>query len=336
MRWMILCVAMLLFVRPVDAARAAHVTPVIVDTDIGDDIDDAFALALLLRAPELKIEAVTTSFGDTALRTRLVRRLLREAGRDDIAVGTGPATPDTTRFTQSAWAAGGSAQPAPDAVTLLLDRLHAAPAGTITLIALAPLTTIGRAIARDPSGFKRLRQVIMMGGSVRRGYGHSPGTTSDTPSAEYNVRSDPSDVRRLIGSGVPVTLMPLDATEIALPGQLRHDIFAQADPVDRALAQLYAQWAANNPWGPVPVVFDVVPVAYWLDPTVCDAVPIDLTVRDDGATVARTGPANVRACLAINRAKVLDLLANHLVRSAVSPSPVSHDQGDEPHSVRAR
>ncbi|WP_428376491.1 nucleoside hydrolase [Lichenicoccus sp.] len=306
---------MLPLLLPAGVANAAEIKPVIVDTDIGDDIDDAFALALLLRAPEVSIEAVTTSFGNTTLRTRLVRRLLHQAGRDDIAVGTGPSTADSTRFTQAAWALTRPAAPAPDAVALLLERLRAAPTGSITLIAIAPLSTIGAAIARDPATFRRVRQVILMGGSVRRGYGKVPGTTSATPGNEYNIHSDPGDFRRLIESGVAVVLMPLDATEVALPLAMRRDIFGQPDPADRALAALYAQWAANNPWGPVPVLFDVVPVAWLLDPSVCHPVPIRLAVLDSGATIEQPGAANVHACLDVDRARVLGLLTERLKAS---------------------
>nr|WP_321984304.1 nucleoside hydrolase [uncultured Lichenicoccus sp.] len=309
---------MLPLLLPAGVTRAADVRPVIVDTDIGDDIDDAFALALLLRAPEVNVEAIITSFGNTALRTRLVRRLLHQAGRDDIAVGTGPSTADSTRFTQAAWASAGPTAPAPDAVSLLLDRLRAASSGSITLIAIAPLTTIGAAIARDPVAFRRLRQVILMGGSIRRGYGKTPGTTGDTPSNEYNIRSDPGDLRRLIGSGVKVVLMPLDATEVALPLAMRRNIFGQPDPTDRALAALYGQWAASNPWGPVPVLFDVVPVAWMLDPSVCRAVPIRLAVLDSGATVEQSGAANVQACLDIDRARVLGLVTERLKASPLA------------------
>ena len=311
MRRVIRCAAVLLLLAtgPLDAVETR---PVIVDTDIGDDIDDAFALALLLRAPELRIDAVTTSYGDTSLRTRLVRRLLHQAGRDDVAVGTGPSTADATPFTQAEWAGAEPAAPARDAVSLLLNRLRAAPADTITLIALSPLTTIGAAIARDPATFKRLRQVVLMGGSVRRGYGKIPGTTSLTPGIEYNVRSDPGDFRRLVESGVKIMMMPLDATEVALPAAMRHDILGEPDPIDQALATLYAQWAAHNTWGPVPVLFDVVPVAWLLDPSVCRAVPIRLRVRDDGATVEERGAANMHACLDIDRPAVLGLLAGRL------------------------
>ena len=311
MRRVIRCAAVLLLLAT-GTLDAAGTGSVIVDTDIGDDIDDAFALALLLRAPQLRIEAVTTSYGDTALRTRLVRRLLHQAGRDDIPVGTGPSTSDSTPFTQAEWAGAEPAAPARDAVSLLLDRLRAAPAGSITLIALSPLDTIGAAIARDPAAFRRLRQVVLMGGSVRRGYGKIPGTTSPTPGIEYNVRSDPEDLRRLIGSGVRITMMPLDATEIALPAALRHTLFDEPDPLDQALAALCTQWAAHSSWGPVPVLFDVVPVAWLLDPSVCRARPIRLRVRDDGATIEEPGAANVEACLDIDRSAVIGLLAGRL------------------------
>lgn len=66
---------------------------IIIDTDIGDDIDDAFAVALALRSPEVQILGVTTTFGDTQTRAKLVDRLLAEAGREDIPVAAGAPTP---------------------------------------------------------------------------------------------------------------------------------------------------------------------------------------------------------------------------------------------------
>jgi len=83
--------------QPERAHRAAvEPQPVIIDTDIGDDIDDAFALALALRSPELRILGVTTTFGDTELRARLLDRYLAAVGRSDIPVAAGPATKTTT------------------------------------------------------------------------------------------------------------------------------------------------------------------------------------------------------------------------------------------------
>src|ERR1039457_5798074 len=87
------------------AARTPGAAPqlVILDTDIGDDIDDAFALALVLRSPELELLGVTTAFGDTELRARLVERYVKAVGRIDISVGAGVRTADTTHFTEMAY-----------------------------------------------------------------------------------------------------------------------------------------------------------------------------------------------------------------------------------------
>ena len=73
-------------------ASATEPQLVILDTDIGDDIDDAFALALVLRSPELKILGVTTAFGDTELRARLVDRYLAAVGRQRHSGCAGVAT----------------------------------------------------------------------------------------------------------------------------------------------------------------------------------------------------------------------------------------------------
>ena len=82
------------------ASAAASPQLVILDTDIGDDIDDAFALALALRSPELRLLGVTTEFGDTALRARLVDRYLKAVGHEDIPVLAGITTPAPKRRTR--------------------------------------------------------------------------------------------------------------------------------------------------------------------------------------------------------------------------------------------
>src|SRR4029077_15375428 len=80
---------------------------IIIDTDIGDDVDDAFAVALALRSPELQILGITTAFGDTETRAKLVDRILGEVGRGDIPVAAGKATQTKSNFTQRAYAEGG-------------------------------------------------------------------------------------------------------------------------------------------------------------------------------------------------------------------------------------
>src|SRR5438270_3477158 len=79
---------------------------IIIDTDIGDDVDDAFAVALALRSPELQILGITTTFGDTETRAKLLDRLLGETGHSDIPVGIGIHT-QTSSFTQRPYAQAG-------------------------------------------------------------------------------------------------------------------------------------------------------------------------------------------------------------------------------------
>ena len=63
---------------------AAAPEKIIIDTDIGDDVDDAFAVALALRSPELEILGITTTFGDTETRAKLLDRMLGEGGRQEL------------------------------------------------------------------------------------------------------------------------------------------------------------------------------------------------------------------------------------------------------------
>lgn len=299
--------------------RSSAPQPVIVDSDFGTDIDDAFALALVLASPQFEPRLVIASFGDTPLRTRLLRRFLRETGHADLALATGPAQASAeAAVTQGTWAADEDTAAAPDAVEALLSQLRQAPANQLTLLALGPLTTIDTALQRDPATFARLRKVVMMGGSIRRGYGPQAGTTSPTPSVEYNVKLAPGALRRLLASGVAVEMLPLDATEVALPDALQQAIFAADTPWARPLSELYPLWAERSPWGTVPTLFDVVPVARLLDPAVCTPVPLHVTVDDDGMTRSSTGPANAKVCLDVDRSRVLARL-----RHALLPSPVT-------------
>src|SRR5207248_9134465 len=117
---------------------------VIIDTDIGDDIDDAFAVALALRSPELQILGISTAFGDVETRAKLVDRLLGEAGRQDIPVAIGVHTDSKTSFGQRPYAEGGHFVRAshPAAVDFILDQIRRNP-GEITLVSIGPLVNVG-------------------------------------------------------------------------------------------------------------------------------------------------------------------------------------------------
>ena len=127
---------------------ATHPTKIIIDSDIGDDVDDVFAIGLALTSPEVEILGISSAWGDTQLRARMIDRLLTETNATTIPVAEGVPTQSKANFSQSQWAKGGNvpAKSHPQAVDFLLDQIKKDP-GNITLVAIGPLTNIeiGRA-----------------------------------------------------------------------------------------------------------------------------------------------------------------------------------------------
>jgi inosine-uridine nucleoside N-ribohydrolase len=274
-------------------SNAPGTMKVIIDTDVGDDIDDAYALALALSSPELKLLGVTTAWGNTELRARLVDRFLCEVGKASIPVAVGVPTQSRASFTQARWAEARAANKGAKllAVDFLLDQIRRQP-GEITLIAIAPLTNVGAAIDRDPETFRKLKRVVMMGGSIRRGYEDIGYAAPRGPDAEYNIASDIASARKLLASGVPIFMMPLDATvQLKLDEVKRHLIFRQSTPLTDALALLNEQWGSGTP-----TLYDVLAVAYAFRPNLCQGERMRLAVDEHGYTRVEPGAANVTAC----------------------------------------
>jgi purine nucleosidase len=280
---------------------------VIIDTDIGDDIDDAFALALALRSPELKILGVTTTFGDTEMRARLLDRYLKAVGRQDIPVAAGPETKTDNLMTQKAYALQSPAVVHADGARFILDQVRKHP-GEITLIAIGPLFTVQAAIERDPATFRKVKRVVLMGGSIDRGY-DGPNGERKPADPEWNILNDPAGLRALLGSGVPVFMMPLDSTQIHLQAADQERIFAHGSPLTDQLTLLYHQWRANSPFhSATPTLFDPVAVTYTFRPDLCPAQPMHIEVDDKGLTRATSGAANAQVCLRSDEQGFLKLL----------------------------
>ncbi len=189
---------------------------VILDTDVGTDVDDALALALILGSPELRLEAVTCVYGDVALRARMVLELLRLRGRDDVPVYLGAEKPLLGRRPVY-WAghegqgllekADAARQPeAEHAVDLLVRRVMASP-GRVHLIAIGPLTNVALAFLREPLLPKALKHLTVMGGVCR-----GPAML-ETGYAEHNIKCDPEAAHVVLSAGAPTTLVPLDVTQ---------------------------------------------------------------------------------------------------------------------------
>jgi purine nucleosidase len=301
----------LLFARSAGRAEPANAPQlVILDTDIGDDIDDAFALALVLESPEFHLLGVTTEYGDTELRARLVDRYLAAAGRADIPVAAGVRTEARSTFTQADYARGEPDRQHANAVDFLLGQIRAHP-DAITLISIGPLVNVQAAIARDPATFRKLNRVVMMGGSVYQGY-NGPGGAHRPPEPEWNILNDPAGARALLASGVPVFMMPLDSTQVPLDQPAQAQIFAHGSPLTDQLTLLYHEWSGTGPWK-TPTLYDPVAVTYAIRPDLCPVTPLHLEVDDTGLTRPEAGAANVEVCLHSDEAGFLHFLLSRIL-----------------------
>ncbi len=270
---------------------------VILDTDIGDDIDDAFALALAVSSPKLQVIGVTTAWGDTDLRARLTQRFLKVSGHGDIPVAAGPKTHASSTFSQARWAQVDPmpAKGFPDATDFTLNAIRRNP-GQITLIAIAPFSNIGALIDRDPATFNQLKRIVLMGGSIQRRYGDLGYLPDRGPEPEYNIMMDIAASKKLFASGVPIEVMPLDSTQLKFDETMRDTVFSQATPMTDALLSLYAEWSAST-GNSTPTLFDAMAVAEAIDPDLCPTRPMDIEIDDKGFTRVGAGEPNADVCL---------------------------------------
>ena len=310
------------------SATWAQRQKVIIDTDIGDDIDDAYALTLALHSPEFEILGVTTAWGNTALRAKLAARLLAADGAGKIPVEAGVPTHGKSDFSQRAWAAAGPAPAHGNAVDFLLAQAKRHP-HQITLIAIGPLTNIGAAIDRDPATFRLFNRVVLMGGSIRCGYGNPRATPPPPPEPEYNIAMDPGAARKLLASGVPVFMMPLDSTQWKLDDSKFAQIAARSTPSTDALLVLTTEWRLATHQH-IPTLYDDMAVTYALRPDICPTTPLRLQVDDKGFTRVVEGQVNAHACLKGNGDAFFELMLPRLSARNLSgpstsslPSPLS-------------
>jgi inosine-uridine nucleoside N-ribohydrolase len=322
---------------PAGGPLAPSVQLTILDTDIGDDIDDAFALALALQSPEIKLVGIATTYGDTALREKLIHRFLWDAHLASIPTIPGILTPQSNVFTQAGYARRNIWLPSrclpvlsrkqeremasersknqgrEPAASYILELIREHP-GQITLIAIGPLFNIQAAIERDPETFRELKRVVMMGGSINRGYDGRNGERRPAD-AEWNISRDPAGLRALLASGVPVFMMPLDSTQIHLETKEREAIFSHGSPLTDQLTLLYHQWLAGTEGHPAaPTLFDPVAVAYSVRPELCPAMPMRLEVDDKGFTRRVDGTPNAQVCLQSDEKGFLEFLLGRIAK----------------------
>ena len=222
---------------------------VVIDTDPG--VDDALALLLAMRSPELKIEAITPVAGNVPLELSLPNalRMVEIAGRTDIPVAVGAKAPLLRRLVTAAYAhgengLGGAVFPEPkikpvaEPAAKFISQIVRKYPGEVTLITIGPLTNIATALNMDSELARMVKSLVMMGGSLSGG--------NITPAAEFNVYVDPEAARIVFQSGIPITMVGLDVTrKTSLTDEHVRILEAGQNPVSQAAAKI-ARNAINH------------------------------------------------------------------------------------------
>jgi inosine-uridine nucleoside N-ribohydrolase len=247
------------------ACWAQHRTPIILDTDIGDDIDDALALALALQSPELDVRAVTTVVDDTETRTRLAWKELGLYGRHDVPVATGASEPfldpvRTARAPQFQVLTTDDTVPETArrrAADLIIETVLASPE-PITLVPIGPLTNIALALKEEPRIKPRVARIVLMGGAFHMLY------------QEYNIWRDRVAAQVVFSSGVPITAVGLDVTtRCKLEGADLARLKAADNPASRFLVKLIELWQDGHS-GQFPTLHDPLAVAVTFRPNLIE------------------------------------------------------------------
>jgi purine nucleosidase len=307
---------------------------IIIDTDPG--LDDAVAILLALAAPdELEVLGVTAVAGNLPLAqtARNARRVCELGGRRDVPVYAGCARP-LSRQLATAEAIHAETErdrlllPEPTmplraqhGVDFLIDRLHAAEPGTITLCALGPLTNIAVALVKAPEVADRVRELVVMGGAWRE-------LGNVTPTAEFNIHVDPHAASLVIDCGMPITMIPLDVTHqlLTTPPRLA-SLRALPNRCGPAVADLLAAFERNRSgkFGTrSKALHDPAVIAYLLRPALYQgrdvnvavetqsSLTLGMTVVDWWGVTGRT--ANVRFMNTVDAKGFYELLTEKLAR----------------------
>ena len=229
--------------------RPFSLRPILLDTDIGSDVDDALALGVILAEPDaLELVAVTTVSGDARLRARIAARLLGVAGRSRVEVCAGEEAPILRARNRFVWFghegkglpdgpdATLSDEPAPERI-VRAAREHAG----LELVAIGPLTNLARALAFDPKLPERVASLTVMGGHVRRVV---LGGNELPPGIDYNLCSDPEAAIAVLGAGFRTTLVTADVTLQTWIGPADVERLAARGAFARALVPMIHTWTA--------------------------------------------------------------------------------------------
>ena len=293
--------------------------PVILDTDIGADIDDTWAVGMLLNSPELDLKMVVTDEGNTVYRAKIAARMLQRAGRSDVPVGIGLRQRDRRYRSQAAWVANYRLARYPgqvhdDGVEALCAMIMASRE-PLTLICIGPVPNIAEALRREPRIAARAH-FVGMHGSIYRHHGRGKGAI-----AEANVRNDLESARLVLSAPWrSATITPLDTCgRVRLRGRRYQRVRRSTATVARVVMENYDIWAgARDRYDQTiesSILFDTVAVYLAFSRRGLKMKTMGIRVTDEGFTVPDPQGARIRVALDwVDLPGYLDLLTERMSR----------------------
>jgi len=300
-------------------------TPIVIDCDPGHD--DAIAILLALASPELELRGITTVAGNQTLdkTTRNALKVLELAGRTDVPVAAGADAPlrRTLRTAPNVHGESGLDGPdLPEPATKPLEG-HAADVLAewiepgVVLVPTGPLTNVALLLERHPDVRGRLERIVWMGGAIGEG--------NVTPAAEFNAFVDPEAARAVFESGIPVTMIGLDVTHMALFDSGHAERLRGTGKAGKAVAELadfFLEFHRRRYAFDGAPIHDAMAVAHVLDPTLVTTVHCNISIETlsehcDGRTVVDrwnvTGlPRNAEAGIDVDADRFLELLVERI------------------------
>ncbi len=260
----------------------AAVTTFALDTDIGTDVDDLLAIAMILGSDEVRVPLVTTVYGDSALRARIVDAAFAASGHPLPRIVAGRRE---TLSGRDVWWPGHEGETIPDLDTysagIDADAVVELSAAS-RIAAIAPLTNVALAVETPSSS---ISEVVLMGGEFVRGI------------VEHNIRCDIEAAQRVFRSGVPVTAVGLDQTERVRLNRDDLRAIGEAGPLGALVAkemERFWTFAAQD----YNVPHDPLAILVLIRPDLFDLQRGTITVEDDGRTLfspAADGPHRIVA-----------------------------------------
>jgi purine nucleosidase len=251
--------------------------PIVIDTDIGADPDDALALILALASPEVDVRGLTIVSGDVRWRARIATRLLGMAGRSDTPIFLGRGEPHQMSGTEgqglldlSYDGPEATVQTAPAVDWLLAESRR----GPFHLVAIGPLTNIAAAIEEDREFAGRLLGLTVMGGLVDErtmpiAWQRAIQERGPVAWPDYNTMCAPAAALTVARCGIPITWVTLDATMRAPLRAATRSLLPSDHPLGAALGRMIDAWHASwfptvlpPPDDPSPVPSDAVAILH--------------------------------------------------------------------------